>query len=199
MENTDRRPERATGGTDGRESGKRSRRAVLRRAGTALAGGVALAAGPDAALARRCPRTANYWRTHPDEWPTFRDGACFLLLDGDGAEQAIHPNGDRSRLLGVLSRSPGEDCYLHLARQYVAALLNRRAIDSHPRVYRDFWEWIARYHRWVRDADRPQREWTVGGVNGAAVNAYLRRWNGGVGWRCGEEAAVTPDPEVRQF
>ncbi|PSP75841.1 hypothetical protein BRC81_14280 [Halobacteriales archaeon QS_1_68_20] len=126
----------------------------------------------------------EYWRTHPGEWPSFSEEVCLLLLEEEGEQLFVHPAKNKQRLVAELEKSPGGDCYLELAHRYLAARVNRRHVRPYPEGHADFWDWVERYNRWVEWADRPQDDWTAGGVDGSAVKRYFERWNEGVGGPC---------------
>ncbi len=178
--------------------GNRTRRGLLRAGVASLATGLGAGAGSAAATSIRCPRSVEYWRTHPGEWPSFSEEVCLLLLDEAGGELLVHPAEDRDRLVAELETSPKDDCYLELAHQYLAARLNRRYVRPYPPGYGDFWDWVQRYNEWARRADRPQREWTVDGVDGAAIRGYFARWNAGVGGDCQRESPLGPGFRIRR-
>lgn len=174
-----------------------SRRDALRKAGTTLAvvlGGPAAATSP--AQAHACPRLPEEWASHPDEWPTFPDVIRLLLLDESGDEQWLHPNDSQTRFLGELGKSADGDLYLRMVEQYVAARLNKRVVRPHPETYDDFWARMSEYNQWARHADRPQREWDAGGVDGRALLSYLTRYNLGIGWYCQREYLFTEHFDV---
>lgn len=182
------------------DSGGIGRRHVLRRGATALAAGFGgLAVTARTATATACPRMPAEWRSSPDEWPSFSEEASLLLLDESGDEQWAHPNEEQDRILEELSKPAGDDVYLRLVKQYVAARLNRRGIRPHPDGYDDYWDRIAAYNRWIRGADRPQREWTVEGVDGLALYDYFNRWNSGLGWGCGRMRFGTEFVRIRPY
>ena len=162
-----------------------SRRDVIRRTSVTLGGGIgAVAFGSGSASAHRCPRSQGFWRTSPEAWPTFPAGARLLILDEDGSEHRVHPNTAQSRLLSELHKPIRGDKYLILVKQYIAARLNRRYAHPVPDHYADFWNRMGEYNRWIAGASRPQRSWTVNGIDGETLKEYLEAWNGGANWVC---------------
>lgn len=192
-------PTNPNGTADGPVDGT-GRRSVLRRSVTALAagfGGLAIAARP--ANATDCPQPPVWWRSNPDEWPSFSADASLLLLDESGEGLLLHPNDDQERILEELSKTVGDDVYLRLVKQYVAAMLNRQGVRPHPDGFEDFWDRIAAYHRWAQGADRPQQEWEVDGIHGGGLYGYFRQWNSGIGWPCGVTNLETRYFSIRPY
>lgn len=151
-----------------------SRRWLLGRSGRAAllagVGGVALA---DVAAATTCPRTPEFWATHPDAWPV----------------ETLHLGGQqygREALLRLLAAPVGEDRSLALARQLAAYRLNAWELnDSCVLPGTTNWRaeaWVAMLGERLVTDDRVgtgQRDWVIEGLDGEPVAAKLAKFNEG--------------------